>query len=321
MNPDETLNKIKEQNRARAKRYYLKNKDVILERQKNTKKLFIPEPTTNEPTARTIAFYNDTLKTLYKILETDKPNFNKYTNIIKKINNASNNEKLYSINSKKNFYQLILKMIYTNQIKVNVKSFNEYKYNYELLNIISKDKTKIKQNEEKVLTFDEYLPLIKNEFGEDSKEYLIVKLYSFYGFRDDLNLIITDKIEEDTTKNYIIIPEEKTKDCIIILNEYKTKKRYGQDKINLSNEISNLIQTYKINNNLNNNDLLFNNKSLSGYIKKFNIKIGLDITINKLRQMKVSEKLNQPTTPEERLELSKTMKHSPETSNNYKRNI
>jgi hypothetical protein len=319
MNPEEKINKIKEQNRARAKRYYLKNKDVILERQKNTKKLFIPEPITNEPTARTIAFYNDTLKTLYKILETDKPNFNKYNDIIKKINNASHNEKLYSINSKKNFYQLILKMIYTNQIKVNVKSFNKYKYNYELLNIISKDKTKIKQNEETVLTFDEYLPLIKNEFGEDSKEYLIVKLYSFYGFRDDLILTITDKIEEDTTKNFIIISPDDL-ECIIILNEYKTKKRYGQDVIKLSDEICHLIQTYKINNNLNNNDLLFNNKSLSGYIKKFNNKINLNITINKLRQMKVSEKLNQSTTPEERLELSKTMKHSPETSNHYKRN-
>ena len=320
MNSEETLNKIKEQNRERAKRYYLKNKEIILEKQKKNKILYIPEPINTEPTARTISFYNETLKTLNKIVG-DKQDFKKFNEVIKKINNAKHNDKLYSTNSKKNFYQLILKMISENKIKVNVKAYDEYKYNYDLLNIISKDKTLLKQTNETVMTFNEYLPLIENKYGKESKEYLIAKLYSFYGFRDDLNLIITDKKEnEDTTKNYIFISPDDL-ECNIILNEYKTKKKYGQDVIKLSDEICHLVKDYKTSNKLNNGELLFNMEKLSGYIKKFNIKIGLNITINKFRQMKVSEQLKEVKTPEERLELSKIMKHSPNTSNHYKRNI
>jgi hypothetical protein len=320
MNPEETLNKIKEQNRERAKRYYLKNKTIITERQKKNK-LFIPPPTTTEPTARTIAFYNDTFKTLNKILG-ESIDYNKYKIIIKKINSATYNNKLYSINSKKNFYQLILKMINNKKIIVSIKTHDAYKYQYELLNIISKDKTTISQTEETVLTFDEYLPLIKNEYGEQSKEYLISKLYSFNGFRDDLNLIIIKNRDDETdeTKNYIVIPDEHDNECIIILNEYKTKKRYGKEILTLPTDISLLIKEYKKNNNLNINDLLFNTESLSSYIKKYNNKIGLNITINKFRQMKVSEQLNQNTSPEERIELSKSLKHSVETSKLYKRN-
>ena len=321
MNPEETLNKIKEQNRERAKRYYLKNKVIITERQKKNK-LFIPQLTKTEPSARTIAFYNDTLKTLNKILG-ESIDYKKHKNIIKKINDASHNNILYSTNSKKNFYQLILKMISENKIKVSIRTYDAYKYQYDLLNILSKDKTAISQNIETVLTFEQYLPLIKNEYGEQSKEYLISKLYSFNGFRDDLNLIIIKNKEDETdeTKNYIIIPDEHDSECIIILNEYKTQKRYGKEILTLPIEISLLIKEYKKNNNLDINELLFNTESLSSYIKKFNNKINLNITINKLRQMKVSEKLNQSITPEERLELSKSLKHSPETSKAYNRII
>jgi hypothetical protein len=215
-------------------------------------------------------------------------------------------------------------LITENKIKVSIIAYEKYKYNFDLLKIISKDSTAlIQESGETVMTFDEYLPLIKNEYGEKSKEYLISKLYSFNGFRDDLNLtIITEPIEAgDDTKNYVIIPSDEEGVCLIILNEYKTKSKYGVQNLTIPPDISLLIKNYKKNNNLNDNELLFNSKSLSSYIKKFNNKIGLNITINKFRQMKVSEQLNQHTSPEERLELSKTMKHSPDTSKHYKRNI
>jgi hypothetical protein len=311
MSAEQTLNKIKQQNRDRAKRYYLKNKS------------YVPPTASHEPTPRTVAFYNDTLKTLNTILG-ESPNYTKYKDIIKKINNATYKNKPYSTNTKKNFYQLILKLITENKIKVSITAYEKYKYNFDLLKIISKDSTAlIQESGETVMTFDEYLPLIKNEYGEKSKEYLISKLYSFNGFRDDLNLtIITEPIEAgDDTKNYVIIPSDEEGVCLIILNEYKTKSKYGVQNLTIPPDISLLIKNYKKNNNLNDNELLFNSKSLSSYIKKFNNKIGLNITINKFRQMKISEQLNQHTSPEERLELSKTMKHSPDTSKHYKRNI
>lgn len=325
MTPEEKLIKIKEQNKIRSKRYYEKNKELIKIRRK---KLNIPEIEGGklelEATDRTSSFYNDTLKTLYKILETDKPDFKKYKDIINKINTAKYKDRLYSTNSKKNFFQTILKLIGSSKIKVSQKIHNEYKKEYELLNITSRDDTIQKQqNTETVLTFDEYLPKVKEEYGENSKQYLIALLYSFYGFRDDLNLIIVEKQTDamDTTKNYIVISPVKNKRCIIILNEYKTNKKYGQDIVKLPLKISNLIKKYKKENNINNNDLLFNSSSLSGYIKKFNENLGLDITINKLRQMKVSEQLNKNNTAGGRLKLSKMMKHSTETSKLYKRYI
>ena len=45
------------------------------------------------------------------------------------------------------------------------------------------------------------------------------------------------------------------------------------------------------------------------------------VTINKLRQMRVSKKLQNNPSAEERVKLSKEMKHSTGTSEKYKRKI
>ena len=45
------------------------------------------------------------------------------------------------------------------------------------------------------------------------------------------------------------------------------------------------------------------------------------VTINKLRQMRVSKKLQNNPSVEERVKLSKEMKHSTGTSERYKRSI
>ena len=47
----------------------------------------------------------------------------------------------------------------------------------------------------------------------------------------------------------------------------------------------------------------------------------LPITINKLRQMKVSKVLNNNPSIEERVKLGREMKHSTTTSEKYKRKI
>ena len=75
------------------------------------------------------------------------------------------------------------------------------------------------------------------------------------------------------------------------------------------------------NNNIQYNDYLFGKSKLSGFIKKFNDKMDLPITINKLRQMKVSKVLNNNPSIEERVKLGREMKHSTTTSEKYKRKI
>lgn len=322
MNPLETLNKIKEQNRIRSKKYYNTNKIKILERLKNKKPREMEKIPNDTATNK---YYNNTLKTLFKILSSEKALtiFKKEKEIINKINTSTYNNKLYSTNSKKGFYQTILFLISNNKIKVSKRSHEAYKKEFELLNISSREKTEQNQQKETVLKFDEYLKKIKDEYGEDSKQFLISSLYSFYSFRDDLILYVipTEKEATETNKNYVVIPTGKIKNCIIILNEYKTSKKYGQDKVILNDYISNLMKQYKSNNDIINYSFLFGEKPLSGYIKKYNDKLNLNITINTLRQMKVSETLNEKGDAETRLNLSKIMKHSPETSKKYKRTM
>lgn len=326
MNSAEILDKIKAQNRVRSQNYYNRNKIIILERRKSTRNTPKEEqPPQKKEINMTTYFYDNTLKTLFKILLTDnlKTMFKKYNDVIIKINTSSYNNKLYSTNSKKAMYQTILFLISNDKIKVSKKAHEAYKKEFELLNITSREQTEQNQQKETVLKFDEYLKKIKEAYGEGSKQYLISLLYSFYSFRDDLILevIPTEKEATETNKNYVVIPTGKIRNCIIILNEYKTSKRYGQDIISLNSEISNLMKQYKSNNDIKNNGFLFGEKPLSGYIKKFNDKLNLNITINTLRQMKVSETLNEKGDAETRLNLSKIMKHSPETSKKYKRTM
>jgi len=70
-------------------------------------------------------------------------------------------------------------------------------------------------------------------------------------------------------------------------------------------------------------DYLLGKSKLSGFIKKFNDKMDLPVkvTINKLRQMRVSKKLQNNPTAEDRVKLGREMKHSVTTSEKYKRKI
>lgn len=324
MTPEEQINKIKQQNKERARRYYLKNKQKITERRHTKtppKKPKLKEPVKPE-NPYTVNFYFNTNKTLFNILGVDDINnydINNYEEVIKKIDEATHRDGVnYSINSKKNFYQSILKMIDTGKASANTKARNEYLKQYETLNIMSRDQTASRQKVETVLNFPEYLDKIKNEYGEISKEYLIALFYSFYSFRDDLilKIISNEKQAKDEKINYIIITPRK-KNAFLILNVYKTANKYGRDVVEIPENITKLLNIYIKNNNI--KGFLFGSKPLSGFIKKMNNKKNLNITINTLRQMKASE--NQDTTPGGRLTLSKMMKHSPETTKQYKRAI
>ena len=298
------MERVKELNRIRAKRYYDNNKEKILFKRKNKVETKVQTKVQTNPNSK--AFYDKNIKSLNRIL--GNVDFNDYTNIIDKINNATHNNKPYGINTIKNFYQTILYSITNKIINVNIDAFNQYKREFELYKIKSSEIPKANI----VMPFEEYLPIIKQAYGENSKEFIIAYLYSVYSFRDDLQLKIADgyKNLNYDTENYIVIHDDK---CIIYMNTYKTAKKYGRDKIVLDNYISNLIRTYIYTHKL--KDYLFSDKNLSYFIKRFNNKLGLPITINTYRQMFVSE--HQSNIPQDKLELSKIMKHSPSTTKLY----
>jgi len=361
MTPEETLEKIREQNRIRAKRYYENNqakiakkrkdkRDECIECKEEVKKCKDCKPTEkpkkdNSKTVLTVqesvsqlkdlienenskTLYDNSIKTLARILNCS--DFNKCLKnaktVIYKIETAKKKKdptKLYSVNSKKGLYQSLLKMVDNLDIKLSKNARELYNDRFEIMKTTSHDQTKERVANEQVMDYDVYEQKVKVFFGEGSKESLIVSLYKLSGFRDDLVLEIVDKIPKETKINYVVVPSSKTINAKIILNEYKTDKKYQQDIIPVPKETSKEIRKYMDNKGLEYGDYLLGKSKLSGFIKKFNEKMNLPVkvTINKLRQMRVSKKLQNNPTPEERVKLSKEMKHSTTTSEKYKRNI
>jgi hypothetical protein len=259
------------------------------------------------------------------ILDCDNLNicFKKSKDIIKTIETANTKKdplKTYSTNSKRAFYQTILKLKDIIPLKLTDKATKEYISMFEEHGTASHLDTQNKIENDVIMTFNDYLTKVKDHYGEISKEYLISSLYHLSGFRDDLILKIVDEpTQTDKTMNYIIIPQNKNKNLFIELNSYKTGDKYGYQIIKINKQLSGQIRKYMNESQLNYNDFLFGNKSLSSFIKKFNNKMSLNITINKLRQMRVSDILNNKPTIKERVKLSHEMNHKPTTSEKYQR--
>ena len=106
------------------------------------------------------------------------------------------------------------------------------------MKIKSNDETKDKQETDIIESFDKYLEKIKSTFGPLSKEYVLTSLYKEVTLRDDFVLLIVPSIQsiDDNDLSYIVTP--KTRELTLIINEYKTSKRYGQIKVKLSLPLS-----------------------------------------------------------------------------------
>jgi len=109
----------------------------------------------------------------------------------------------------------------------------------------------------------------------------------------------------------------------IVLNQYKTSKKNGSQTIPIPMELATLIRKYAKHNKLTTDSYLFGDKSLSTFIKKFNGKLGLPISINTYRQMRVSSALSSDEKPsaKHRIQIAKEMNHSVMASEKYVRKI
>lgn len=176
-----------------------------------------------------------------------------------------------------------------------------------------------KQQSEIVLSFAEYLEKVKNYFGEGSTMFLLASMYSEVGCRDDLQLIILNKKPDELTNNYLILNEKQHE---VILTKFKTEAKYELINVVLSEALTELINKYIELNKLNKNDYLFGNHLQSPFIRYNNKLLGLDIGINKLRQMKVTELVSDKTKPiSKHFALAKQMGHSSNLQLHYLRNL
>jgi hypothetical protein len=225
----------------------------------------------------------------------------------------------YSLNSKKAYTQAVLRL--SDLLSITLYKETEEAYNdaFQALKLDSREQTKARQetakeSKEEALTYETYLPKVKEHFGEDSKEYLVASLYSLHGFRDDLQLEITDK--PDNNKNHLIVPK-RGESYRIHLTHYKTAGKYGEKTIVLPSPIGQLVRAYIRRNGLKKGDYLLGDKPLSGFVSKFNKAMGLPVGINTLRELHVAPVIDGMSSVD-RVQLAKKMSHSPATSEHYR---
>ena len=242
-------------------------------------------------------------------------NYDKIEKIIREGNMKSKPDDDYSLNSRKMIVSMI---VYSSDKIPGIILSDDLKAKYtklnELYTIMSKDLTESKKllNSYAVMKLSVYLNKIMAEFGQDSKEYLIARMYVQITARDDFHLYIVDRLGKTTnkTRNFLVVP--RTGSCTIVLNTYKTAFRYNTYKKEVDNELTTLIRNYIAKHNIQYDECLFREQLLGPFVKKMNDKIGIDGSINVIRHIVISDMLkNYPNmTPEQKLESAKQCMHS-----------
>ena len=352
------LQKIREQNRNRQKAYYERHKTELNKKRREIyaecikkKQSEQPPPPPPPPSPQTsntkIDFskskkitYDETMDALNKVIEV-KGSLKIYEQSLKRlmkltdcnddiikclkshkkiIDVIENSE--YADNTKKTLYQMILKIIDTLKLPITPANKLHYSKMFDEYKFVSSENTAKKQQEETVLSFNDYIDKVKETFGVNSKMFLLANLYKEIPIRDDFILKIVPTIkaaetdsEEDV--NYIVI--NKKGDTTLIINNYKTDKKFANTKENLSKYVSRLIRDYREQENINYGDYLFGKSNLSQFLSNANKKMGIKGGgVNVIRQMKVSD-LPKNATPKQRVELANKMKHGVLTQQKYKR--
>lgn len=165
-----------------------------------------------------------------------------------------------------------------------------------------------------------------NDFDdlEDLMKYTLLMFHINYPLRNDLSdaeiLSVKDYIKmdkEDPDKNYIVIDNKKGQ---LILNNYKTKKHHGKQKINIEendvlkalNYYFKELNKYKKENNINNDWFIIKKNgdkyTRNDYTKLFNKIFKKKISTSLLRKIIVSDTWNMDKIKQ----LSDKMQHTPE---------
>ena len=344
----------KELNRLRQKKWYDSNKAALLQKKKETRDACKCHEEADDPPTSSLPSNANIVQqlkhTLKEKAQKSTASIKKYVNDIKTFINVTDCEQLekclknpdevlerldnapkkrssdtYSTNSKKGFIQSVLVAITDLNLKVPKKALEKYQDYFEKLKIESINENEKKQGSSKVEDFGTYLNMVKDKFGETSKEYLLASLYDEATLRDDFHdLKIITKAADVANKsdNYIIV--NRSGNAKLVIQSYKTSKKYGTLNIPLSSPLTGAIRAYMKEHNITPGSALFGeNKRLSDYVRVMNKKIGVKGSITNFRQMKIAQELKKDDglSPEKRVELSKKMAHSPIVQMRYLREV
>jgi hypothetical protein len=237
------------------------------------------------------------------------------------------NKKPYSLNSKKGFFQAIVYII--DHLHVPVDDATKEKYRVLMQVYVGKSK---KQTDSRktdpafaVMPYSIYMSKIKAEFGEKSKQFLIASLYNEVTVRDDFQLEIVSseqEVKSDGT-NYVVVPRLLKNNCTVVIQSYKTDKKYGVIKVKTTTVLSKQIREWMETSHLTDGNKLFPNKTLSDFVSTMNKSIGaMTGGINYIRQSKISEVLSKHVmSDEDRILFGRRMGHSPLAQLKYVRSI
>ena len=216
------------------------------------------------------------------------------------------------------YINTILYFLDRHETGINPKKKELYQDQNQILKNDSEEdsqKTK-KANENKIPTFEDYEKKVIETYGDQGKEYMITELYKDTGARDDLILkVVQNKNEVSGEHNFLVI--NKAPNAIVILNKYKTIKKYGKKEDKISVQVSNVLRDYLKNNKIGYGDYLFNAQSLSQIVSKMNKKMKFDGmgAINLYRKMLTTDvHKNKESTIQDKLALAKKLKHSLKTA-------
>ena len=246
--------------------------------------------------------YKQFLKQLRKPVNTIKQ--------IKSFEYAPN--KTYATNTLIALYKAIL--YFFNKFDIPLKNKEKYEDAIQMADAVAVVELK-KKNTNSIPTFEEYLQAVLNEYGLNSREYLIAKIYQEAKCRNDLQLIIVNNASIlDELSNYLVL-DDTTK---IVIQNYKTMDKYGKIDVVLSDELTQLLHKFIENNQLQLGDNLFNTINISMIVTRMNQRLGFTGhgSINLLRKMLASDASVLPM--EDQLKLAKEMRHSLKVTNsNY----
>ena len=173
------------------------------------------------------------------------------------------------------------------------------------------------KNQDSVLNYNDYIQKIKDKYGNNSKEFLLAKIYEEFPARDDFSgiILISNKKEMIDTKNYIVVNQRSNAE--IILNSYKTASKYGSISKKLSKPLTILIRGFIKSQKIQYSTSLFPS-DIARFISKMNEGIGEKGGINLIRHMVVSTMNSKANiTEDELLEYIRLLGHKTTTFNEY----
>jgi hypothetical protein len=264
--------------------------------------------------------YISGLKSLHKLFNASnyKTQFEKYKQTIYTINTSKkSNGDPYSTNSLKSVFQTILYLSDNfDGLKLADSIKQKYKLQFDVSKVISSEIAEDKKTL-KIPTFNEYIDEVVKKFGKGSKLFVIASMAMELALRDDFGLKIVENETDanDKDENYLIKTVKGP--MKVIVNQYKTSKKYGANIQTMSSKLSTIVRKYIEDNGIKTGSLLFGVKKLTSFISSENKKLGFSGGINLFREM---IQLNEKKSPESKVQIANQLKHSVPASINYKRN-